>query len=148
MTTPLSIRVSDELKSEFMQTREQTGLKQEDFMSAMLTRFKESQAELDTASPIHKELVKVKKAFAQGERVVSAFMEIAANDKIQAETAAQEKVEAAGKEVATLKEKIQRLKELNRNYKKDISDQRETISGLQDKAESIKTLKEAWSEKD
>lgn len=148
MTALLNFKISEELKSELQKTREKAGLKQEDFMSTMLARFKESQAETDTASPIYKELAKVKQVFAQGERLVSDFIELAANDKIQAEEKAQEMVDAARKKIAKLEEKIQDLKGLNQSHENKISEQGQIISGLQKKAENLKAIKEAWSEKE
>ena len=51
MSTPLSIRLSDEVKEEFKNLSEQTGMKQEDFVATLLTAFKEKRAETDTGSP-------------------------------------------------------------------------------------------------
>nr|WP_321402185.1 PilZ domain-containing protein [uncultured Desulfobacter sp.] len=127
MTTLSNLRISEALKSEIQKTREKTGLKQEDFISIMLARFKESQAEIDTASPIYKELTKLKQFFAQSERVVSNFMESAANDKIQAEEKTQEVIDAARKKIAELEEQIQNLKGLNQDHENNISEQ-ETVA--------------------
>lgn len=148
MTTLSNFRISEELKSELQKTREKAGLKPEDFMSTMLARFKENQTENDTASPIYKELAKVKQVFAQGERLVSNFMELAVNDKIQAEAKAQEMVDAAQEKIAKLEEKIQGLKGLNQNHENKISEQGKIISGLQEKTENLKALKKAWSKKE
>lgn len=148
MTTLLNLKISEELKSDLQKTRDKSGLKQEDFMSIMLMRFKESLAEIDTASPIYKELTKVKQFFAQSERLVSNFMELAANDKIQAEENAQEIIDAARKKITGLEEQIQNLKGLNQNHENKISEQEKIISGFQKKSENLKALKEDWSAKE
>nr|WP_320191275.1 PilZ domain-containing protein [uncultured Desulfobacter sp.] len=148
MMTLLNFKISDELKSELQKTREKAGLQQEDFISAMLARFKESQSEIDTESPIYKELAKVKQFFAQSERLVANFMELAANEKIQAEKKAKEIIDAAQKKIAGLEEKIQGLKGLNQSHETKISEQGKIISGLQKKAETLKTLEKDWSEKE
>nr|WP_319392711.1 PilZ domain-containing protein [uncultured Desulfobacter sp.] len=148
MTTLFNFKISEALKSELQKTQEKAGLKQEDFISAMLARFKESQADIDIASPIYKELAKVKQIFAQGERLVCSLMESAANDKIEAEKKAQEKVGAAGKKIAELEKKIQGLKERNQNHEDKISEQGEIISALQKKADNLKAKKAVWSEKE
>ena len=49
MSTPLSIRLSDEVKEEFKSLSEQTGMKQEDFVATLLTAFKEKRVETDKA---------------------------------------------------------------------------------------------------
>lgn len=148
MTTLSNLRISEALKFEIQKTRKKTGLKQEDFIAIMLARFKESQTEIDATSPIYKELTKVKQFFAQSERLVSHFMELAANDKIQAEEKTQEVIDAARKKIAGLEEQIQNLKGLNQNHENKISEQEEIISGFRQKTENLKTLKEDWAEKE
>ena len=81
MGSPLSIRLSDELKEEFKVLSDQTGMKQEDFVATLLAAFKERQVEIDTGSPVYREKAKVTQALAQIERVVGGFLEIAHNDK-------------------------------------------------------------------
>nr|WP_319495078.1 PilZ domain-containing protein [uncultured Desulfobacter sp.] len=148
MTTLSNLRISEALKSEMQKTREKTGLKQEDFISIMLARFKESQTEIDTASPIYKELTKVKRFFAQSERLVANFMESAANDKIHAEEKTLEVIDAARKKIAELEEQIQNLKGLNQGHENKISEQEEIISDFREKAKKLKALKDGWSEKE
>lgn len=148
MGSPLSIRLSDELKEEFKVLSDQTGMKQEDFVATLLAAFKERQTETDTGSPVYREKAKVAQALSQIERVVGGFLEIAHNDKETQILNAQVQVEQSQTEVSELKEilKENKLQHLETSEAKTILE--EKLSTLEERAKSLKALQDAWTEKE
>ena len=148
MSTPLSIRLSDEVKEEFKSLSEQTGMKQEDFVATLLTAFKERQTETNTNSPVFRERAKVDQALSQVQRVVVGFLEIAHNDKEIAVVKAKEQVEQAQDEVATLKEQLKEGKILQEGLFQRKQELEEKVAGLEGQAKSLQALQDAWTEKE
>ncbi len=139
----VGLKLDSEIAQKFKDIQKEHGSAQE-FVEILLNAHLERQVETDTDSPVHKEKVRVKKALADVERVVSGFLEIAASDKIQAKTEAQEKVTAALGELDQCKEVSENLKDLNKDHAIKIGEQKKIIAGLQESAESIQALKDAW----
>lgn len=148
MSSPLSIRLSDEVKEEFKNLSEQTGMKQEDFITTLLAAFKERQTETDTGSPVYREKAKITQALAQIERVVGGFLEIAHNDKEVAISKAQEQVEQTQTEIAELKETLKEEKTKLLDVSETKTSLEEKLSSLEEQAESLKALRDAWNEKE
>ena len=148
MSTPLSIRLSDEVKEEFKSLSEQTGMKQEDFVATLLTAFKERQTEIDTGSPVYRERAKVTQALSQVERVVVGFLEIAHNDKEVAISKAQEQVEQTQVEIAELKENLKESKLNSEEITQAKIALEEKLTGLEKQANSLEALQSAWKEKE
>ena len=148
MGTPLSIRLSDELKEEFKTLSDQTGMKQEDFVATLLAAFKERQTETDTGSPVYRERAKVTQALSQVERVVIGFLEIAHNDKEVKISKAQEQVEQLQAEIAELKEHLKENKLENEEISQAKTALEEKLFTLEEQAKSLKALQDAWNEKE
>ncbi len=148
MSTPLSIRLSDEVKEEFKSLSEQTGMKQEDFVATLIATFKERQTETDTGSPVFREKQKVDQALAQIQRVVVGFLEIAHNDKEIKVSKAQEQVEQAQDEVATLKDQLKESKVQQEELSQRKKELEEKVTGLEGQAKSLQALQDAWMEKE
>lgn len=148
MSTPLSIRLSDEVKEEFKSLSEQTGMKQEDFVATLIATFKERQTETDTGSPVYKEKQKVDQALAQIQRVVVGFLEIAANDKEVSVTRAAEQVATAQGEVSVLKELLNKGKDQQAELLLQKKELEEKVSALEGQAKSLQALQDAWTEKE
>ena len=142
------IKIGDpELASKFKELQGQSGSAQE-FVETLLAAYAERREETDTASPIYKEGVKVRQALAQAERIVTAYLELAANDKIQAETVAQEKIAAAQDEVEQIKEQLSIKADIVAGLESDNSDLEKEIKALKQRIESTETLKAAFAEKE
>jgi chromosome segregation protein len=148
MSTPLSIRLSDEVKEEFKSLSEQTGMKQEDFVATLIATFKERQTETDTGSPVFREKQKVDQALAQIQRVVVGFLEIAHNDKEIKVSKAQEQVEQAQGEVATLKDQLKESKVQQEELSQRKKELEEKVTSLEGQAKSLQALQDAWTEKE
>lgn len=148
MSTPLSIRLSDEVKDEFKSLSEQTGMKQEDFVATLLAAFKEKQVETDTSSPVFRERAKVDQALAQVQRVVVGFLEIAHNDKDVAVVKAQGQVAKAQEEVVTLKEQVKKDEILQEELARHKAELEEKVASLEGQAKSLQALQDAWMEKE
>ena len=148
MSTPLSIRLSDEVKEEFKSLSEQTGMKQEDFVATLLTAFKEKRAETDTGSPVYRERAKVDEALSQIQRVVVGFLEIAHSDKEVKVSKAQEQVEQAQDEVAALKDQLKESKARQEELSQRKLELEEKVAGLEGQAKSLQALQDAWTEKE
>lgn len=148
MSTPLSIRLSDEIKEEFKNLSEQTGMKQEDFVATLLTAFKEKRSETDTGSPVYRERVKVDEALSQIQRVVVGFLEIAHNDKEIKVSKAQEQVEQAHGEVAALKDQLKESKIQTEELSERKQELEEKVTSLEGQAKSLQALQDAWMEKE
>ena len=145
MSSPLSIRLSADLKEEFKKLSDQTGMKQEDFVATLLTAFKERQIETDTGSPVYREKAKVAQALSQIERVVGGFLEIAHNDKETQVLKAQEQVEQFQAEVAELKEALKESNLQNQEIFQAKVTLEEKVSTLEEQASSLKALQDAWT---
>jgi chromosome segregation protein len=148
MSTPLSIRLSDEVKEEFKSLSEQTGMKQEDFVATLIATFKERQTETDTGSPVFREKQKVDQALAQIQRVVVGFLEIAHNDKEIKVSKAQEQVEQAQDEVAALKDQLKESKVQQEELSQRKKELEEKVTSLEGQAKSLQALQDAWTEKE
>jgi chromosome segregation protein len=148
MSTPLSIRLSDEVKEEFKSLSEQTGMKQEDFVATLIATFKERQTETDTGSPVFREKQKVDQALAQIQRVVIGFLEIAHNDKEIKVSKAQEQVEQAQDEVAALKDQLKESKVQQEELSQRKKELEEKVTSLEGQAKSLQALQDAWTEKE
>jgi chromosome segregation ATPase len=148
MSTPLSIRLSDEVKEEFKSLSEQTGMKQEDFVATLIATYKERQTETDTGSPVYKEKQKVDQALAQVQRVVVGFLEIAHNDKEVSVSKAEEQVATAQSEVAELKEHLKKGKDQQEELLQTKKEMEEKVSTLESQAKSLQALQDAWTEKE
>ncbi|TKB23498.1 hypothetical protein FCL47_22345 [Desulfopila sp. IMCC35006] len=148
MGTPLSIRLSDEVKEEFKNLSDQTGMKQEDFVATLIATFKERQVETDTGSPVYRERQKVDLALAQIQRVVVGFLEIAHNDKEVAISKAQEQVEQTKVEIAELKENLKESKLNSEEITQAKITLEEKLTGLEKQANSLEALQSAWKEKE
>lgn len=148
MSTPLSIRLSDEVKEEFKVLSDQTGMKQEDFVATLLTVFKEKRTETDTGSPVYRERAKVDQALSQVQRVVVGFLEIAHNDKEVKVSKAQEQVDLAQDEVAALKEQLKESGVQLEGVSQRKQELEEKVSTLEGQAKSLQALQDAWTEKE
>ncbi len=148
MSTPLSIRLSDEVKEEFKNLSEQTGMKQEDFVATLIATYKERQTQTDTGSPVFREKQKVDQALAQVQRVVVGFLEIAANDKEVSVSKAVEQVAIAQGEVADLKAALKIEKSQQEELLQSKTELEEKVSTLEGQAKSLQALTDAWTEKE
>ncbi|MGB3225210.1 MAG: hypothetical protein WBB23_20640 [Desulforhopalus sp.] len=148
MSTPLSIRLSDEVKDEFKALSEQTGMKQEDFVATLIATFKERQTDADTGSPVFREKQKVDQALAQVQRVVVGFLEIAHNDKEIAVSKAIEQVATAQGEATELKEALKKEKGLQEELLQAKTELEGKVSALEGQAKSLQALQDAWTEKE
>ena len=148
MSTPISIRLSDEVKEEFKSLSEQTGMKQEDFVATLLTAFKEKRSETDTGSPVYRERAKVDEALSQIQRVVVGFLEIAHNDKEMKVLKAQEQVTQAQDEVTTLKVQQKESKAQQEELSERKQELEEKVASLEGQAKSLQALQDAWTEKE
>jgi DNA repair exonuclease SbcCD ATPase subunit len=148
MSTPISIRLSDEVREEFKNLSEQSGMKQEDFIASLIAAFKERQTETDTGSPVYRERQKVTQALAQVERVVIGFLEIAHNDKNIAVVAATEKIAAAQGEASELKDQLKNAKTEIQEVLQVKNEFEEKIKILEGQAGSLQALQDAWKEKE
>ncbi len=144
----VGLKLDSELAKKFKELQGVAGGTAQDFIEILLSAHAERQVDTDTASPIYKELVKVKQIFAQGERVVSSFLELAAHDKIEAEAKAQELVKDAQGKIVTLDETVILLENENKEYAAKLDEQSKSIVVLEDQAESVQALREAWAEKE
>jgi chromosome segregation ATPase len=148
MSTPLSIRLSDEVKEDFKALSDQSGMKQEDFVATLIATFKERQTETDTGSPVFREKQKVDQALAQIQRVVVGFLEIAHNEKEVSITKAAEQVATAQGDVAELKEEVKKSKDQQAEILQTNNELQEKVSSLEGQAQSLQVLQEVWREKE
>lgn len=148
MSTPLSIRLSDEVKEEFKNLSEQSGMKQEDFVATLIATFKERKTDADTGSPVFKEKQKVDQALAQVQRVVVGFLEIAHNDKEISISKAAEQVATAQAEVTELKEALKKERIQQGELFQAKTELEEKVSTLEGQAKSLQALQDAWTEKE
>lgn len=148
MSTPLSIRLSDEVKEDFKALSDQSGMKQEDFVATLIATFKERQTETDTGSPVYRERQKVDQALAQIQRVVVGFLEIAHNEKEVLVAKAVEQVATAQGEVAELKEQLKDTKVKQEELSQIKNKLEEKVSTLEGQAKSLQALQDAWTEKE
>ncbi len=145
----LGLKVDSEIAAKFKEIQAGSGAATaQDFIETLLAAHAKKQEDTDTSSPVYKEQVKVKQALASAERVLFAFLEIASNDKIQAQTQAQASVKAAQAETSQTKELFQAEKAEKEELKADIENLKKEISILKEKAESLTALKEAWAAKE
>jgi chromosome segregation ATPase len=120
----------------------------QDFVEILLAAYADRQMAESTDSPIYKEQVKVRQAFAQAERVVGAFLELAAADKMAAEEHARDAVIAAEEKVTTVTVENKDLK-IDLEAVRNERDKLQVLTdSLQDKEANVKALKDAWVEKE
>ncbi len=148
MSTPISIRLSDEVRDEFKTLSDQSGMKQEDFIATLIAAFKERQTETDTNSPVFRERAKVDQSLSQVQRVVVGFLEIAHNDKAIAVAQAAEKVTAAQVEASELKDQLKTAKTEVQEVFQAKKELEEKVSALESQAKSLSALQDAWTEKE
>jgi len=120
----------------------------QEFAEALLLALKEQRINTDTDSPIKKEQIRVRKALADIERVVLATMELAVSDKLKAEETANQKITENYEKIFKLKETIQEHTILISELKEKTAEQFKQIRVLEQAAESVSFLKEAWAEKE
>lgn len=144
----VGLKLDPEVAGKFKELQAAAGGTAQDFVEILLAAHAERQIETDTASPIYKEQAKVKQALASVERVVGSYLELAAADKIAAEEKARDAIEVAQSQVAELKEEIENDNIIIEDLKTKNEDLVKKVAGLEEKAESIETLKAAWDEKE
>jgi len=143
-TETMSLRVAPELKAEFNEIMKTLAGTQGDFVSALLSIYKEYQVENNTDSPTRKEMTRVKKSLIDVERLVAATLDVAASDRTKAIDDAKIKVTTAQTEVSELKETSRTQKESIAALEKMSGEQEKIIAGLRESAESVQALKDAW----
>lgn len=145
-TETMSLRVAPEVKAEFSETMKTLGGTgtQGDFVSALLSIYKEYQVENNTDSPTQKEMTRVKKSLIDVERLVAATLDVASSDRTKAIDDAKIKITTAQIEVAELKEASKTQKESIAELEKKSGEQEKIIAGLRESAESVQALKDAW----
>jgi hypothetical protein len=139
----VGLKLDADLAQKFQEIRKSYGSAQE-FVEVLLNAHLEKQIETDTSSPVHKEKIRVKKALADIERVVTGFLEIAASEKIQAIEKANENAITAQETVIKLKKEAINQKESIGVLEKKTVEQEKIIAGLQESAENVRALKAAW----
>ncbi len=127
----VSLKLDTEIAEEFRKMQKEHKSAQE-FAEILLNDHKQRQIETDTDSPVRKEKIKVKKALADVERVVSSFLEIAADEKERAIKNAEIEKKAAAKK--------------NTDLEKKIDEQNTTIANLEKKNQDLKKSAEMFSE--
>lgn len=111
----------------------------QEFIENMLSVYLEKKNETDMDSPVHKEKIKVKKALMDVERVVSAFLEIAASEKIKTIETAKIEKKAAAEKITDLEKKLD-------EQDTTLADLRKKYKDLYESVETISELKSAWQE--
>ena len=144
----LGLKVDSEIAEQFKEFQAAAGGTAQDLLETLLSAYTQAQVDSDTASPVYKEQVKVRQAFAQAERVANAFLELAAADKITAGEQARNAVEAAQGKVLELDAKIKMDVEQIKNLQEENQGLVKQIAGFEEKTESLETLKMAWTEKE
>lgn len=142
-----AVKLDTELIAQLKQLQGEYDSGQE-FGEALLLSLKEKRSSTDTESPVQAEQLRVRKALSDIERLVAATLEIAASDKIKAEEGAAEKVAEAQGEVSELKETIKGQAEQLAELKVKATEQAKQIQSLEQAAESLSSLKEAWTAKE
>ncbi len=140
----VGLKLDPELAAKFKELQGQAGSAQ-DFVETLLAAYAQAQEETDTSSPIYKEGVKVRQAFAQAERVVTAYLELAANDKAQAQAQADEKITIAQEEVVELKDRLSIKKDEITELQASNADLEKQVKSLESQIESLDTLKASWT---
>ncbi len=140
----VGLKLDPELAVKFKELQGQAGSAQ-DFVKTLLSAYAQAQKEADTSSPIYKEGVKVRQAFAQAERVVTAYLELAANDKAQAQASADEKITIAQQKVVELKDRLSFTKDEITELKTCNADLKKQVESLESQIESLDTLKASWT---
>lgn len=142
-----AVKLDSDLNAQLKQLQGEYNSGQE-FGEALLLALKEQRLNTNTDSQVKAEQLRVRKALADVERLVAATLEIAASDKLKAEESAHATVEAAQAE-------NRKLKEINQSQQAQISvltdktqEQAKQIKNLEQTAESVVSLKEAWAAKE
>jgi len=142
-----AIKLDPDLIAELRQLQGEYGSGQ-DFGEALLLALKEQRVNTETEAPLREEQLRVRKSLLDIEKIVGATLELAASDKVKAEESAAGKVAEAQAEVLQLKETIKgQLKQIE-ELKIKTTEQAKHIHRLEQAAESITTLKDAWEEKE
>lgn len=140
----VGLKLDSEIAQKFKDNQKEYKTAQE-FVEALLNTHLEKQIETDTDSPVHQEKMRVRKALADIDRVVGAFLEIASNDKTKAIEEATQKTAAAQTELAELREQTKVHKDALALMEAKATEQEKTITSLRESAESVHALKDAWS---
>ena len=140
----VGLKLDPELAAKFKELQGQAGSAQ-DFVETLLAAYAQAQEETDTASPIYKEQVKVKQALASVERVVSAYLELAAHDKAQAQAMADEQIIVAQEEVTTLKDRLTIKTHEVADLQTRNTDLEKQVESLESQIESLDMLKASWA---
>ena len=140
----VGLKLDPEIAQKFKDNQKEYKTAQE-FVEILLNTHLEKQIETDTDSPVHQEKMRVRKALADVDRVVSAFLEIASNDKTKAIQEAVQKTATAQAEVIDLKEQDKAHQEAFTSIEAKATEQEKTITSLRESAESVHALKDAWS---
>ena len=144
----LGLKLAPEVAAKFKEIQVAAGGTAQDFIETLLAAHAKQQEDTNTASPVYKEQVKVRQALASVERVVGSYLELAAHDKVVAEEKARDAVEVAQAQVAELKDEIENGNTIIKDLKATNEDLTKTVTGLEEKAEALETLKAAWVEKE
>ncbi|WP_020585451.1 hypothetical protein [Desulfobacter curvatus] len=145
----LGLKLEPEIEAEFKKLQAEAGSRNaQEFVETLLSNYVERKEETNTDSPVHKEQVKVRQALSQIDRVVSAYLELAANDKITAETKAQEVISKFENAMATLKSENQELKAKFDAIQAERDELKKQNDALHEKEINVQDLRNAWMEKE
>lgn len=142
----VGLKLDSEIAAKFKEFQSASGGTAQDFVEILLAAHTQAQIDEDTASPIYKEQIKVRQAFAQAERVANAFLELSAADKIAAEEQARDAIKAAQEKVAELNANIKMDAEQIKNLQEENKALFKQIEGLEEKTESLAVVKQGFAE--
>ncbi|ACN18070.1 putative ATPase (plasmid) [Desulforapulum autotrophicum HRM2] len=142
----LGLKLDSQIVSKFKELQNTAGGTAQDFVEMLLATHIQTQIDEDTASPIYKEQIKVRQAFAQAERVANAFLELSAADKIAAEEQARDAIKAAQEKVVELNANIKMDAEQIKNLQEENKALFKQIAGLEETAESLAVVKQGFED--
>ncbi len=143
MKETVGLKLEAETAAKFKEIQKKHVSAQE-FIENLLSVYLEKKIETNADSKVYREKNKVKKALASVERVVSAYLEIAASEKEEAVENAENEKKAAEKKIIELKKKIDEQNTALNELKKKYDEQTIFVKNLQESAETILELKTAW----
>ncbi|MBW1940866.1 MAG: hypothetical protein JRI28_05755 [Deltaproteobacteria bacterium] len=136
----MSIRLSQELKSQFQEAARQSGLKQEDFIITLLNAYSEAQAQEGEAVAVSQEKRQIRAGMSQIQTLIEAVIDRASDQERQAvESVIQAKQEYA-KKSEVLNSQINELKT-------EVKELETENARLKENEESRESLKQAFDEK-
>lgn len=144
--TTLSQKVDVDLAEKFKELQTAAGGTGQDFIETLIATYTQAQVDTDTSSPVYKEQTKVAQAFAQSQRTVNAFLEIASADKIAALKHAKDAVEAAQNKVVELENQIKEGTEQFKIIQNEKENLKKQVVGLEEKAESLAVVKQGFED--